>query len=149
MKKFIVILLISPFIFGLLSCNKDQSNTDLLTQKAWKVKSVEYNYFTVGAPQSALDYYTSEQMGDQIKFNADGTYSAEFSNGNTETGPWIFSPSEDKIIFDNDYKGQISDWSITTLSGTTLTVIWTDDFGFSGGGSGGYVIVDAVVTFSH
>jgi hypothetical protein len=87
---------------GLQSCAK--SNSDLLTEKPWKVQSIMVGGENVIAPAILAG------MTFTLNFATDGTYAFSLAGENSE-GTWAFSSDEKAVI--------------TTETGQTESVTWT------------------------
>jgi|GEM_PF-3784164 len=89
------------------SVDPNASKTTLLTNNTWTTTK-----YTVGGN----DYRQFVQQ--TTTFNADGTYSATFSN-KTETGTWKFNVDETNLEMTEGSSGTVN-WEILTLTASSL-----------------------------
>lgn len=101
------LLFILIALFSLAACSKKgdpkpKTQTDLLVAHEWRGDQVQVN----GIDVSARPEVTS-QIGHiktvRLKFNADGTYTATFTNNigaQTQTGKWSFNQDKTKLTFE-------------------------------------------------
>lgn len=124
LKSFLILSLASCFIS---SCSKDDdpqlSKLEYLTQKPWKLKSVNI----VGIGASAPESY---QLDDIYTFKTDGSYLFEEgaskgdpSDPQTITGTWEFAQNE--TVINLSYGGFTFNQQILELNGNTLKVKFT------------------------
>jgi hypothetical protein len=135
---------LAAFGFGLLSiftlsCKKSsegetKSKTTLLTQQAWKVKSIGIDLNKDGISDGdATDYFSACQLDNSWLFKADGTGVGEEGLSKCEpddpqSANFIWAFKNNETILSGTYNLAGKDLTIASITGTNMVVSYDDDF---------------------
>ena len=79
----------------------------------------ECTYFDFDSDLPGMNADSNMQIGDRIRFKSDGTYEANYKNGETETGSWSLKGNTLTVAADVDISIPF-DYKITKLTSTEL-----------------------------
>jgi len=132
MKK--ILFLVSVLAIAVSGCKKDDdpSNTDKLTGKAWKVKSITVDPAISFGGSSITDLYAlldDCEKDNTSTFNVDKTYlddeggsKCDTADAQTTSGTWAFNTNETVLTLDNtdSYNVVQNDGNVLKLSSTEV-----------------------------
>ena len=79
----------------------------------------ECTYFDLDTDYPSMNADSNMQIGDRVCFKSDGTYEANYKNGETETGRWSLKGNTLTVAADVDISIPF-DYKITKLTSTEL-----------------------------
>lgn len=143
MKKVVLLLVAVTPLF--LSCDKED-NTSIDHQTVllgkWEVKSFTDEYTINGQPYSGEDVEISAEdiLGTVFEFKAGNifsvtTYDSEFSTWDTETGTYVYNPSQNAIDYtfiESDGSTYTERMHVTSLTQNNLKFYLSDEEMYEG-----------------
>ena len=104
---------------SLTACGGDDDEIDNGGGEASIVGVWECTYFDFDSDLPGMNADSNMQIGDRIRFKSDGTYEANYKNGETETGRWSLKGNTLTVAV-NAEPSIPFDYKITKLTSTEL-----------------------------
>ena len=120
-KVYSTITMLSMMVAALsfTACGGDDDDVDNGGGDVSIVGVWECTYFDFDSDYPGINADSNMQIGDRIRFKSDGTYEANYKNGEKETGRWSLKGNTLTIAADVDISIPF-DYKITKLTSTEL-----------------------------